>query len=721
MTPFHFARAACLGLGLTMLGATSARAVPANQPQVPQPRPALQHIGGHMRPQFVLAPLVGVLPASRTLHLTIGLPLRNQAELQTMLAAISEPRSQNYRRYFTPERFAAAFSPTENDYAAVISFARAAHMTVTRTFANRVALNVDATAAAIQQAFHLTLQVRRRADGSLFYAPSNDPQLALATPILHIAGLDDYSLPKPTLHVQPGSRFGASPNLFSGPGGSLAGFDFRNVYAAGAPQTGVGQCVGLVEFGAAFFPSDINAYETTFGLPTLNPMPVLLDGFNGIPVIGKGEEEVAADIEQTIAMAPGLANVVVFEGNSPDSIFAAMASPPGGVPQCQQLSASWNFSVDSTSQQLVDEMALQGQSLFVSSGDNGGFSSDTGDDRDLSGVTVVGGTELSIDPNNRLIEQAWPGSGGGIESNQFVPAYQIGLGPAGSQGRLLPDVAMVAFNVWLFLDDGGQGNGSGTSLSTPLWASEMALINEQSQALGLGTVGFFNPPLYTIGKAPKTYAVNFNDIVIGNNGLFNTSPGYDLVTGWGSPRAPLIATLNPKPTFQFSKLEIDVYTGNDDLRPDSDLQVSFNGIGHLAPICLMRSNNGAPSGFCQGSAFGDEHGTQGWPAWSTQHLIFTNRLANWTWSGSGTMQLKMFSHNNGLETNDDWDVQAMTVTLSNPATNASVTLFNVGNFNAPHVSGNCYWRFRTAGSPPTAGQTFKLLPQTTPSNGCPGD
>jgi hypothetical protein len=119
--------------------------------------------------------------------------------------------------------------------------------------------------------------------------------------------------------------------------------------------------------------------------------------------------------------------------------------------------------------------------------------------------------------------------------------------------------------------------------------------------------------------------------------------------------------------------------------------------------------------------YGDINGVQGWPSWSTQTLTYTNRFANWKWSGNGTMTLTLTSHNNGLETNDNWDAQALSVTLSNPATSTSVTLFNSGNFNSPHVSGTCYWRFKPTGSPPTIKQTFNLLPGMTPSNGCPDD
>ena len=694
---------------------------------------SLQVLSGHLQPEFASAPLIGVLPASKTLHLSIGLPVRNRAESQALAAAVSDPASPNYRHYLTPAQYQARFSPTLSDYQAVLAFARNARFAIRHTYANRTVIGVDASVAAVEQALHVTIQVRRRPDGSVFYAPSNEPIVALQTPLLHIEGLDDLRVPQPAISSSAPIQFArgtqrhASPDSTHGPGGTLAGPDFRDAYAPGATETGATQCLGLLEFNSSFFPNDISAYQAEFSLPALTPQKVLLDGFNGVPVVSNGEEETALDIEVGQAMAPNLFDISVFEGSNADDIFSAMASPPNGVPLCNQLSASWNFGVDATSLELVEQMALQGQSFLVSSGDLGGYTSDPGDDRDLSDTTVVGGTILQLNNDfNWLSEVAWPHSGGGIMTNDYVPPFQQGMqvdgvGGGGSiKNRLVPDVAMVAANTFIIANNGVPTSVAGTSISTPLWAAYTSLINEDGVIVGQPSMGFLNPALYAIARGAG-YATNFHDITSGNNGPFNTLPGYDLVTGWGSPKVKLIATFNPPPITHYTQLQITVYTGSDNLRADSDLQVGFTGIGGLSPFCLMRSNNGSPSGACTGNAYGDINGTQGWDGWSTQTLTYHNRFANWTWAGAGTMTLTMTSHNNGFETNDNWDLQAMKIVLSNPSTGASVTLFNVGNFSAPHNSGTCYWRFKPTGSPPMRSATFKLLPGHTPSDGCPDD
>lgn len=633
------AAGAVAGCSANHLSALPAPPPPQEQPQqsvsaqYPSTQRGLQVVRGHISPEMLRAPLVGKLPLRQRLDLAIGLPLRDRDAVSTLAAGVSDPHSPNYRRYLSAAEFQSRFAPTTRDYDSLIGFAKASGLSVTRTYPGRVVLDVEGTVDAVQRAFHVTIQTRRRPDGSLFYAPDKEPAIALRTPVLHVAGLDDQYVPRPTIaSARPiESRLRGKGRTF-GPGGAFAGSDFRNAYAPNVAQTGVGQCVGLLEFKSSFFPSDVSAYQTEFNLPPLAPQTILLDGYNGQPVVGSGERETALDIEVAQAMAPGLGNILVYEGSHADSIFAAMTS--GQL--CDQLSASWEFKVDSTAQQLVDQMALQGQSFFVSSGDEGGFTNDTKDDRDLSNTVVVGGTELTLNPASGQwqSETAWPNSGGGVEKSQYDPTFQRGVKLVrGStpHKRMVPDVAMVADNVFAIVDNGQQLIFAGTSISSPLWAAYVSLVNQLALATGEPLLGFPDPPLYALAADTALYPHVFHDITSGSNGPFVALPRYDMVTGWGSPQSALITALNPSPTFNFTQLQIVVFTGSDDLRPDSDLQAGFKGIENLAPFCLMRSNNGKPSGACTGNVYGDTNGLQGWPAWSTQTLTYDNRFANWIW------------------------------------------------------------------------------------------
>jgi subtilase family serine protease len=136
-------------------------------------------------------------------------------------------------------------------------------------------------------------------------------------------------------------------------------------------------------------------------------------------------------------------------------------------------------------------------------------------------------------------------SGGGISTNQAIPAWQQGLDMSGNGGsttlRNLPDVACVADGIWVVTDNGMQYAGAGTSAAAPLWAGFTAMVNQQAAASGQTYAGFINPAIYAIGKS-SGYASSFHDVTTGNStnpccgpNKFFARPGYDLCTGWGTP------------------------------------------------------------------------------------------------------------------------------------------------------------------------------------------
>jgi kumamolisin len=112
------------------------------------------------------------------------------------------------------------------------------------------------------------------------------------------------------------------------------------------------------------------------------------------------------------------------------------------------------------------------------------------------------------------------------------PAWQKGLGVSNGNNRLVPDVSAAADpNTGAFLVFGGHPTQiGGTSWSAPIWAAFCALINDARQKAGKPFLPFLNPLLYPLLGTPA-----FRDIVQGNNGAFHCGPGYDEVTGLGSP------------------------------------------------------------------------------------------------------------------------------------------------------------------------------------------
>ena len=82
----------------------------------------------------------------------------------------------------------------------------------------------------------------------------------------------------------------------------------------------------------------------------------------------------------------------------------------------------------------------------------------------------------------------------------------------------------------------------GTSFAAPMWAGYIALVNEQLAANGKSPAGFINPTIYAQNVTAR-YSRDFHDITSGTSGSYSAVTGYDLVTGWGSPKDGLITTL----------------------------------------------------------------------------------------------------------------------------------------------------------------------------------
>ncbi|HEX5397771.1 MAG TPA: protease pro-enzyme activation domain-containing protein, partial [Verrucomicrobiae bacterium] len=351
--------------------------------------------------RFHLQPL-HPLPATNRLNLAIGLPLRNQDELNKLLAEIYDPNSTNYHHYLTPEDFAARFGPTEADYQSLIHFAETNGLTVTATYPNRALLDVSGNVATVEKVFHVKLNVYQHpSEDRTFYAPDTEPSVNFSVPILHVSGLDNYSQPRPaalkknSLTEKPAGAVPAAGG--SGPGSSFIGKDFRNAYAPGVTLDGAGQFVGLLEFDG-FYSNDIAAYEAAAGIPPVPIITSLIGGFNGIPTgDATAVLEVSMDIELAISMATNLAGVVVFEaaptGNF-DSILASMAASN----QIKQFSSSWfvNGTSDSNADQIFMNMAAQGQTFFQASGDGDAWVNPIWVPAASPYVTCAGGTTLTM-------------------------------------------------------------------------------------------------------------------------------------------------------------------------------------------------------------------------------------------------------------------------------------------------------------------------------------
>ena len=519
---------------------------------------------GHVPPAAKQLQPVDRLPGSTRMNLAIGLPLRNQEGLTKLLQQIYDPANPQYRHYLTPEQFTEKFGPTEQDYQAVIDFAKRNGFQIRATHPNRVLLDVNATAGDIEKAFRVTMRVYQHPkEARRFHAPDVEPSVELGVPVLAINGLNDFTRPHPAgLRMAPHQKTShARPAEGSGTDGTYMGNDFRAAYAPGVVLTGSGQSIGLVQFDG-YYSNDITAYEAAAGLPNVTLTNIYIDGYDGTPNGGDGTVEVSLDIEMVISMAPGLSKVILYEAQTnaiPNDVLNRMATDN----QARQLSCSWGWGdgPDTNADQIFQQMASQGQSFFAASGDSDAFIGSTSSNfpADDPYITSVGGTTLTTTgPEGPWVsETVWNwgvefgssydgvGSGGGISTSYAIPSWQQGIATTVNGGsttmRNIPDVALTADNVYVIADNGTEYPGiGGTSVASPLWAAFIALVNQQAAANGKPPVGFINPAVYLIGTE-LDYVSDFQDTTTGNNEWigsptqFTAVPGYDLCTGWGTP------------------------------------------------------------------------------------------------------------------------------------------------------------------------------------------
>jgi len=489
-----------------------------------------------------VATVMGIPSRQQAMELTLLLPSRNEAELQTLLGAIYDPASPLFRHYLSVAQFTARYGPAQPEYAALVRFALAANLHPHALLANRRVLDVEGSVADVERAFRVRIKLYRDpVKGRIFYAPDREPTMAAGPRVLHISGLDDYDVP--VAKLERGAQSDASRAKMgtgSGPQGNLIGSDVRAAYYGGSALAGSGQSLGLFEY-AGYNLADVARYFQQVG--QTNNVPIVGESVNGAHLgcfRHCDDSEQVIDVEEAISMAPALKQLVIYVGHNDVSIINQMASDDTS----KQLSCSWGWSPDPTSlDPIFEEMAAQGQTFLVATGDFGYHLKRGGVwPADDQLATAVGGTDLFTEgPGGAWrSEKGWRGSGGGPSPDGVaIPRYQIPFITTQNGGstkvRNVPDIAGDAdtdnFNCF---DGRCVTFVGGTSLAAPLWAGFIALTNEYASALGKPPVGFLNPVVYRLGGSAQ-YATAFHDEVKGFNGRYSAVPGFDLVTGFGTP------------------------------------------------------------------------------------------------------------------------------------------------------------------------------------------
>jgi hypothetical protein len=219
---------------------------------------------------------------------------------------------------------------------------------------------------------------------------------------------------------------------------------------------------------------------------------------------------------------------------------------------------------------IFQQMAAQGQSLYIAAGDdgsegclraNGSTALAVSDSATAPYATSVGGTKLLVNGSNVYSSEAvWNefsisegAGGGGISQFWSKPNYQSGAGTKNSYSngkRQVPDVSADADpqTGYVVYTLGTWTAVGGTSAATPLWAAATALTNQYllGQVPAAPVLGFANPYVYRILRSGN-YSSVFHDVTTGDNcynascgtpnsgsATYPATPAYDQASGVGT-------------------------------------------------------------------------------------------------------------------------------------------------------------------------------------------
>jgi subtilase family serine protease len=583
------------------------------------------------------AQLIGQLPATQTLRFDIVLPLRDRAGLEDFLQEVQDPESPSHHQFLTPQEFTARFGPTQEDWDALVAFAKASGFEIISGTREARDLRLTGTVANIEKAFHVTIGTYQDlSEDRTFFAIDREPTVDLPFQLWHITGLDNDSRPHPMYvkksdyakaHGIDADKVVSHATTGSGPSASFLGSDMRAAYYGGTALTGSGQNIALFEFAGTDL-ADLTTYYKNAGQTEPYTPTLISTGGYATTCVDSGSKacddtEQTLDMTQAMGMAPGSTMLYMYvcgdvlasgSGNISDTACISAMVTDTDAPLSKQISCSWGWTPadPSTLDPYFEQMASQGQNFFAASGDSSAWSaSNEAWPADDANIVSVGGTDLTTSSaaGPWKSETAWADSGGGISPDSIpIPSWQklSGVITSSNKGsttlRNGPDVSANAnFTFYVCADQTTctANDYGGTSFATPMWAGYLALANEQAAANG-DTIGFINPILYPAALT-SSYGTYFHDITSGSCGTYSGITGYDLCTGWGSPNTTGIINLlagsaTPSFTLSASPSSMSVTQGNSGT---STISVADAG-GFAGSVTLAAS--GLPSGVT--AAFG---------------------------------------------------------------------------------------------------------------------
>lgn len=536
----------------------------------------------------------GPLAATTPVHVAVLMAYRHEDELRRLVRLQGERRSGAYHRYLTSAQWNAYFAIDPVAYRHTLATLERAGFRIDRELPNRGIIAAVAPARTIERFFETRMHRVFDRNGVARYAnvtPARIPT-ELRGAIVAVAGLHSFpiahvparetrvastpgrlaaavaaaptSSPRPISTSTPGPNpnpeptlAGTGKNIGTGPRGTAPygtftfanSFDFPIQHGYGGRGRSAGNVVG-----GDFLDSDLAGFFNQFGYAKTGAVTrVFVSAPFTTDPHGAAAAEATLDVEAILGLAPG-ANyyeylipvlsddqiLFAYERAVSDNLVDALNSSFGG---CETDDPAGSYEFDYVAMQG----AAKGITFAAASGDNGsqacgfttagqpGTSPYATIETPANGYyfTAVGGTTFVATPTGGYgTETGWSFGGGGVSQINPEPDWQKNTSGASATGRNIPDLSFPGdptLSSLATFQNGATAAGGGTSLASPLFVALQIEIDEVQQARN----GWVNPRLYAISAAEPNYA--FRDVVAGTNTRYTAAPGYDNVTGIGTP------------------------------------------------------------------------------------------------------------------------------------------------------------------------------------------
>ena len=347
--------------------------------------------------------------ASESLPMTRMLMLLKRSDeqesaLQDYLEKQQDKGSPNYHQWLTPQEFGVQYGPADADIQSVTQWLSGQGFTVEKVYSGKTVIEFSGSAAQVRAAFGTEIR-QYQVEGKTYTANASDPQIpaALAPVVAGVVSLNSF--PRQTMYravgvftrsketgkaklTQPENpEFTYQCGINSNTGqaiycNAVVPYDFATIYNvlplwnATPAIDGTGQTIAIVAESNISL-DDVHNFRSSFGLPANDPV-IVLNGLDPGLVPGP-ETEADLDVEWSGAVAKGATIKLVVsqstETSSGVDLSAVYTVDNNLAPVMSMSFGNCELYLGTAGNQffnnLWEQAAAQGISVFVASGDNG--------------------------------------------------------------------------------------------------------------------------------------------------------------------------------------------------------------------------------------------------------------------------------------------------------------------------------------------------------------